>query len=516
MALSLALGLGLQGAPKDYVDVYMARQKGKAAAEQKAAEAKAKELDPIKKQLLDFSKDDYLTKGRSRVFDAAASTIDFAVKDPNNLGEITKMFMQVGMLAQKEKNEREMVKKIETDRNYGWVPDNVLNLVRNESDPKKLAELNNNLVSPFKYDETTNSFTFNPHVQINITDDVTKTLNNPNYYDFTTKSQTPIRIGQRDMVMVGLKPEAAQLFTQKLSDPNYRQSLRVEYYENLKNLNTLPDFSTPQGRADFDKGAENFLADKVQGQINNFTKVLSGYRGQGNTFNLYTGDQNKPTPFDIGKTSTKMGIANPITGQTEIMNVTDYFGFSGGNFKFVGAPSGNAYYNNTGKPVNRADIRNGDFSTFKGRLILTRDIKDKSGEVLYPKGMSVPEEYEKFAINNGIVKAGIIVEGEVNNESVIADATGLYPNAFSAVSKDEKPQLEASYKQAREKQDELQGWLDKNSGKNKDSWFWNVGKKPAAAAPKTAAPTGTKPAFDVWVKMKGNQGKTLSDWLKAK
>jgi hypothetical protein len=493
MALSLALGLGLQGAPKDYVDVYMARQKGKAAAEQKAAEAKAKELEPIKKRLLDISGDDYLPKGKSRVIDSASETLDFAVNNSGDLAEVAKKFMQTNMLAQEEKNERAMVKKIETDRNYGWIPDNVLNLVRNESDPKKLADLNNNPVSPFKYDETTNKITFNPHVQINITDDISKTLNNPNYYDFTSKSQTPIRIGQRDMVMVGLKPEAAQLFTQKLSDPNYRQSVRVEYFENLKNLNTLPDFSTPQGRADFDKGAENFLADKVQGQINNFTKVLSGYRGQPSTFNFNMGgDQTSPAAPQGGN-----AVIVKVLGPPELANLGDKNNFTGSasglsgtaavNYKASLPISGQTFDLQTGKEIKKADIIDATYNQTDAYYTLKKDYRYNAtpygktpNYITLKKGMIIPDDFIDRAKKEGVADVSVLTFGISNDGRTKFYSPVAFPNQsqLNALSKDERAIYESAI---REREALVKGVKSSLGGSS----------KPAAAAPKTAAPTKT-------------------------
>lgn len=512
MALSLALGLGLQGAPKDYVDVYMARQKGKAAAEQKAAEAKAKKIDPYLQRMYKAMGDTYLPKDENLIFEEQANALKTA--EDGDLNVATQAFSRVMANAAKAKSDYNLVTKVEGYRGADGTTEEILNDIKNTPDRAELAtKLNSNPLSTFNVGPD-GQLVYNGFKRVDVTKDIFQTLNQPAFYDPTLKSQTPIKFGEKNYIAIGLKPEAAQMLTQKFSSPDFKRSVYAEYGEKLKQLNTPPDFTTPAGIATFQKGAEDFLATKVQEQFPLFSKLVPADRRQGSTFNIYTGDQNKPTPFDIGKTTTKVGFANPITGQTEISEVTDYFGFSGGNFKFVGAPSGNAYYNNTGKPVNRADIRNGDYSTFKGRLILTRDIKDKNGDVLYPKGMSVPEDYEKYAIDNGIVKAGIIVEGQVNNESFVVDATGLYPNAFSAVSKDEKPQLEESYKQARTKQDELQGWLDKNSGKNKDPLLWNIGKKPAAATTKLATPkVKTIKSSDIPAKAKAS-GKSVDEYTK--
>ena len=492
MALSLALGLGLQGAPKDYVDVYMARQKGKAAAEQKAAEAKAKKIDPYLQRMYKAMGDTYLPKDENLIFEEQANALKTA--EDGDLNAATQAFSRVMANAAKAKSDYNLVTKVEGYRGADGTTEETLNDIKNTPDRAELAtKLNSNPLSTFNVGPD-GQLIYNGFKRVDVTKDIFQTLNQSAFYDPT--AQTPIKFGEKNYIAIGLKPEAAQMLTQKFSSPDFKRSVYAEYGEKLKQLNTPPDFTTPAGIATFQKGADDFLATKVQEQFPLFSKLVPADGRKPSTFNFnMAGNQTSPAAPQGGN-----AVIVKVLGPPELANLGDKNNFTGSasglsgtaavNYKASLPISGQTFDLQTGKEIKKADIIDATYNQTDAYYTLKKDYRYNAtpysktpNYITLKKGMIIPDDFIDRAKKEGVADVSVLTFGISNDGRTKFYSPVAFPNQsqLNALSKDERAIYESAI---REREAFVKGVKSSLGGSS----------KPAA---KAAAPTSTKKKTNV-------------------
>jgi hypothetical protein len=500
MALSLALGLGLQGAPKDYVDVYMARQKGKAAAEQKAAEAKAKKLDPYLQRMYRAMGDVVLPKDENLLFEEQADALKTA--EGGDLNLTTQAFSKLMANAAKAKSDYNLVTKIEGYRGADGTTEEILNDIKNTPDRAELAtKLNSNPLSTLNVGPD-GQLIYNGFKRVDVTKDIFQTLNQSAFYDPT--AQTPIKFGEKNYIAIGLKPEAAQMLTQKFSSPDFKRSVYAEYGEKLQQLNTPPDFSTPAGVETFKKGAEDFLATKVQEQFPLFSKLVPADMGKGTTII----NQMPGAPEDLGS-----GIAESSVIVGPFDETVDIVGYSPKDVTATLSNSGETFNLKTNSRISNAGVVKGTYNTIAAVYTAGKDIKIPSSffkqfgvdrpDLTLPKGAIISNpQLQTYLKEQGDLSANFIAIGRDENTKVpiYRAAKELTATQRGALPKADKERYDAALERLNE--------FRKNVNSRGSA------AKPAAAATKLAAPkVKTIKSSDIPAKAKAS-GKSVDEYTK--
>lgn len=273
MAIGYGLGIGLQGTPKDYVDIIRSRDAAvaknaaaKAAREAKkldrAQEAFTRKLATTKVLAIHQKTVDDLT---AQFYDAIDREVD---NDTPNINEINRLATEIG----NKMNGLSVVKsnweRISKDAvAYGFTPEEA-NLFINESDPavweETLKKSGSGLVA---YDPTTNQVSFNPlrgYKSVGqIFNEYTNEGSNSNIYDFNK----PISRRERNKSVIeifAVNPDVADSFAaQNLDNPFIDRDMFVEYRNKGK---SLPQIGTP----DYATAKATYLKDRFNELSKNF------------------------------------------------------------------------------------------------------------------------------------------------------------------------------------------------------------------------------------------------------
>lgn len=292
MAIGYGLGIGLQGTPKDYVDIIRSRD---AAAAKNAAAKTAREAKKLERVEQDFIRTLSTTKvlpihqkivnEKVAEFNAAMNEeIDNDTQDINRINRLaTDIKVTMNELAVAKSNWDKIGAKATT---YGFTPEEA-GLLSYESDPdvwvETLSKKGSSLVT---IDPTTLQIGLNPIDNYKtvgqIFNEYTNEGTNPDMYDYTQEIGTK-RVADQTVKIYAIKPDFADTFAiQNITNPSIDVEMTKEYRALGK---TLPPIGTPQYidektkylQGKFDELSKPFQrAEKYSQRPQNVTNVSTG------------------------------------------------------------------------------------------------------------------------------------------------------------------------------------------------------------------------------------------------
>jgi hypothetical protein len=344
MAIGYGLGIGLQGTPKDYVDIIRSRD---AAAAKNAAAKAAREAKKLERVERDFIKKISTTKVlpiHQKIVDEKVAEFNAAMEeeidnDTQDINRINRIATQIGVtmneLAVAKSNWDKIGAKATT---YGFTPEEA-RLLSYESDPnvwvETLDQFGSSLVS---FDPTTLKIGLNPIDKYKtvgqIFNEYTNEGTNPDMYDYNNPKGSKVINGTK-MEIFKINPVFADDFTaQNLTNPSIDVEMTKEYRVSGK---ALPQFGTPQ----YINEKTKYLKDKFLELSNNYEKPVQ-FRppGQTRVFINNTKEQESigAPSFDQG---SNVYLGQMKSGQNQDYN---YYGtFSYKTTSFVGGVPSDMY-----------------------------------------------------------------------------------------------------------------------------------------------------------------------------
>jgi hypothetical protein len=273
MAIGYGLGIGLQGTPKDYVDIIRSRD---AAAAKNAAAKAAREAKNLERAQEAFTRKLATTKvlaiHQKTVDDLTAQFYDAVDKeadnDTPNINEINRLATEIGNKMNELAVTKSNWERIGKDAiAYGLTAEEA-GLLSFESDPavweETLKKSGSGLVG---FDPTTRQVVINAQKGYKpvgqIFNEYTNEGANDNIYDYTKPVATSSRAGSK-IEIFGVNPAVADAFAaQNLDNPFIDRDMFVEYRNKGK---SLPQIGTP----DYATAKATYLKDKFNELSKNF------------------------------------------------------------------------------------------------------------------------------------------------------------------------------------------------------------------------------------------------------
>jgi len=319
MALpSLAIGLGMQGQPKDYANILMARKKGKEAAQAKADAARQKELEKYGKHIMDWGAKERLPIHNQPLREAYASalqTYERAMDGAASNIEVMEAANNVEQMARTAQLQYKLVDQLSRSGLKSGIQQDAINAVLKYDTFEDLnAALANIPGNTLSVDENLNITGTTYPYEETFSESVNKMLNNPAYYDYTSPSI--VRVGSRNYGLLGLKSEVSDMVTEAMQSPAMIKSAELDYAAQLRNQGKkLPDRTTEQGRAEWDQGVSEFMGATVKKISDIYSKSVSADRGRA------SGGAGDPNAMTFRRTRTT--IRPTATGKDAAGNVVE-------------------------------------------------------------------------------------------------------------------------------------------------------------------------------------------------
>jgi hypothetical protein len=427
MALGFGLGIGLQGTPKDYVDLVKSRE----AAKQKAAAAKgAKEQAAAQRLYEKFTYD----LGKVTVLPIHEAERDKIVNDTftvleSEMESDTPNFNRANLVVTQAKNQLNEIaaQKKAFDAvavkgsDYGFAPQE-LQVVGSVSDPKQMNEAISKVGVNTFYDPNTNRFSFSPVFDYKSVDQ--------SFNEYVGKKQQLLfnekESGQKMREVVngkiveyyGLNPDAqaAWVNSQMISPSSV-----VDFKRDRRNKGlAIPDLATPEGQGELRSFLENTYKEKA---LPLYQRKVYGKPGD-ITINVGGEEEYKPGKVSTAFTTNRMGGNLGFTWgsfgsfpvdtegvgkvQTSLRNATtlEYIDSSTGTFK-----------------TGTADLA----VVSSRRMTLVKNGKPFPIE----KGEVIPIELQK-QVNPSDTKVGVVMVGEFT-----PTAGGVTRSVFSSTDQDD-------------------------------------------------------------------------------
>jgi hypothetical protein len=407
MAIGFGLGIGLQGTPKDYVDLVKSRE----AAKQKAAATKGAKEQAAAQRLYekftyDLGKVTVLPiheaerdKIVNEAFTLLESEMDSDVPNFNRANlAITQAKNQLNEIAAQKKSFDNFAVK---GSDYGFSPQE-LQTVGSISDPKQMNDAISKVGVNTFYDPNTNRFAFSPVFDYKPTDQsfnehvgkVGKFLFN----DASAGTKYRETINGKTYTYYGLNPDfqASWVNAQMISP-----SSAVDFKRDRRNKGlAIPDLATPQGQGELKTFLENSYKEKALPLLE---RVGTGKSGE---FNVNIGGEDEYKP---GKVSTEFTV-NRMGGNAKLS--WGSFGSFPVDTEGVGKVATNLRNVTTLKPI---DSSTGTFKSGTADLAIVSSRKinlSMNGQaVTIEKGEVIPVELQK-QVNPSDTKVGVVMVGE--------------------------------------------------------------------------------------------------------
>lgn len=267
MALpSLALGIGMQGTPRDYTELIRAKEIGKARNQQKKQDQERKRLEGVYRRINMQSTAPMTALHRREVFDESAKFVDMlssAIDDPSSIDplEVVKGEQRIVELAKRRASQYNMLKNQQNLRNSGLDDDEIDALFTNE-DPNELLRVSSMPGSSIRFNPNTRDIIVSTTQRVPTDKLISDYMENaPLYID--TKQANTETIGSKRIATIGMKPGALTEVANFILSPQNRKSVEAEYRLNLKRSNSMPDLTTQEGIDQFNSGLQDYVAEKI-------------------------------------------------------------------------------------------------------------------------------------------------------------------------------------------------------------------------------------------------------------
>lgn len=520
MALpSLAFGIGLSGKPIDRAALNLRREEGAQRAKAKEADDKRKKLEPYQKLLMDVGGKAYLPFQRKLIQEKVASAYEYLANNAENVdwSQLGGIMTDISQSAALYQNDYKNVSKAQLDpKNSYQAP--AFKILTELDNPEDINSALKNYAGMDNFGvNADNTVNFTPSPFTTVTDYTAGFVNktgNKLFESITEGTLNDIYGGK--VVTTVFTPEVYETVVQGIyKDPIQFRSSRNEYEAILRQQNQVPDLTTQKGVDQFNQGLDQYIRATSKQTLDNYTKDTLLKQGKDTIINNYMGDGDAKAvtePFDTEILVTVNGVpmgsnsgASYATGDLGISIPADSETYSTNGKKLNKIPKG-AKYNKTGVHNVLAE----DFKIKNGVTLIDdngKRVTFKTGDV-FEKGMIIPNELMNIAVQNGakVDSKALAFFVDSGNNIGYTDITSIVQSQYSKAAVNKQPAIASIYKAQIAARDKIKA-AKPNNQFNLNS---NLRDKPSAPS------GGKKPAFDVWVKQKGNEGKTLSDWLKVK
>lgn len=504
MAIGFGLGIGLQGTPKDYVDLVKSREAAKAkaaAAKQAKDQAAAQRL--YEKFTYDLGKVTVLPiheAERDKVVNDTFAVLESEMESdtPNfnraNLA-VTQARNQLNEIAAQKKAFDAVAVK---GSDYGFAPQE-LQVVGSVSDPKQMNEAISKVGVNTFYDPNTNRFSFSPVFDYKSVDQ--------SFNEYVGKKQQLLfnekESGQKMREVIngkiveyyGLNPDAqaAWVNSQMISPSSV-----VDFKRDRRNKGlAIPDLATPEGQGELRSFLENTYKEKA---LPLYQRKVYGKPGD-ITINVGGEEQFQPGAVSTEFTENKMGGKNKLT----------WGSFSSFPIKTEGVSKVQTNFRNvtTLQPI---DVSTGTLKTGNAdiAIVASRDIEIKAGtqKETIKKGEVVPKEIQKY-FNPNDLTVGVVIVGEFTPsgggpvQSVfVSTDEDKFTDAYYNGTEKKRSLITNAYKNLKNRVEGLKGKSQEELNsilQNYDSWtdYLKSIENTPATTPKTGgSATGGKAPYD--------------------
>lgn len=475
MALGFGLGIGLQGTPKDYVDLVKSRE----AAKQKAAAAKgAKEQAAAQRLYEKFTYD----LGKVTVLPIHEAERDKIVNDTFSVLESemesdTPNFNRANLAVTQARNQLNEIaaQKKAFDAvavkgsDYGFSPQE-LQVVGSVSDPKQMNESISKVGVNTFYDPNTNRLSFSPVFDFKSLDQSFNEYVNKGQQLLFNEKETGQKmrevINGKIVEYYGLNPDAqAAWVNSQMISP----SSQVEFKRDRRNKGlAIPDFATPEGQAELRTFLENTYKEKA---LPLYQRKVYGKPG-GITINVGGEEQFEPGAVSTEFTENKMGGKNKLT----------WGSFSSFPIKTEGVSKVQTNFRNA-TTLQSIDVSTGTLKTGNAdiAIVASRDIEIKAGteKETIKKGEVIPKEIQKYLKPNDLT-VGVVIVGEFTpsgggpTQSVfVSTDEDKFTDAYYNGTKEKKALITNAYKNLKSRVESLKGKPQEELNtilQNYDSW----------------------------------------------
>jgi hypothetical protein len=516
MAIGFGLGLGLQGTPKDYVDLVKSRE----AAKQKAAAAKGAKEQAAAQRLYekftyDLGKVTVLPiheaerdKIVNEAFTLLESEMDSDVPNFNRANlAITQAKNQLNEIAAQKKSFDNFAVK---GSDYGFSPQE-LQTVGSISDPKQMNDAISKVGVNTVYDPNTNRFSFSPVFDYKSTDQ--------SFNEYVNKGQQLLfnnkESGQKMREVVngkiveyyGLNPDSqASWVNSQMISP----SSAVDFKRDRRNKGlAIPDLATPEGQGELKTFLENTYKEKA---IPLYQRKVYGKTGDIN-INVGGEEQFEPGAVSTEFTENKMGGKNNLT----------WGSFGSFPVKTEGVSKVQTNFRNA-TSLNDIDVSTGTLKTGNAdiAIVASRDIEIKAGtqKGTIKKGEVVPKEIQKYTKPDDLT-VGVVIVGEFTPTSggatqsvFVSTDEDRFTDAYYNGTKEKKALITNAYKNLKSRVESLKGKPQEELNsilQNYDSWtdyLKSLENTPATAPAKQKSGKGmTTPGNKTWLQKKLESGR---------
>lgn len=527
MALGFGLGLGLQGTPKDYVDLVKSRE----AAKQKAAAAKgAKEQAAAQRLYEKFTYD--LGKvtvlpiheaERDKIVNEAFSVLESEMEsDTPNFNRanlvVTQAKNQLNEIAAQKKAFDAVAVK---GSDYGFAPQE-LQVVGSVSDPKLMNEAISKVGVNTVYDPNTNRFSFSPVFDYKSIDqsfnDYVGKEGRFLFNDESAGTKFKETVNGKVYKYYGLNPNAqATWVNAQMISP----SSQVDFKRDRRNKGlAIPDLATPEGQAELRSFLETSYKEKALPLLQ---RVGTGKSGG---INISFGNEE---PFEPGAVSTeftdnKMGGKNNLT----------WGSFGSFPVKTEGVSKVQTNFRNA-TSLNDIDVSTGTLKTGNAdiAIVASRDIEIKAGtqKGTIKKGEVVPKEIQKYTKPDDLT-VGVVIVGEFTPTSggatqsvFVSTDEDKFTDAYYNGTREKKALITNAYKNLKSRVESLKGKSQEelnNILQNYNSWtdYLKSIENTPATTPKTGGGAtggkGTFPSPTEWYKQNPAANRSYKLYKEAK
>jgi hypothetical protein len=425
------LGIALGGRAKDFTQVEMAARRQKQLDEQKARQAKDKELEDVTKDIF-VKPGQYLPMREAEVQREMAQYIK-DMQEATGYGE--RMQRKFDFLSTVEKYKAE---KQAFDKEYGSI-----------TSGKKISDDDVSvLITASNPDEVIQSATRGGIAQGS---DGTFRITAYEAIDIPSRQSglaARVRNEFQGRTVVGADGKTLNVLEPTPDD--FRAQLASDFDQNLN----VRANAARQYRDELDamglQGAQRIMKAKEL-YVERGLPFLTGstVRGSGGmNINVRMGGEDGATPSmtSAGDVAVNVIQRSPSTGELE----TASFNFGGnralGDAAATLSKGSEAYYIDTGEQVTDADIEKAVFNEFGYGLVLNKDVtlNTPKGKVEFKKGKPVTQGFETIAIQNGWAEPKMLVMANVNGKAMVADANRFAQSKAVSESKDKRPIVEAN------------------------------------------------------------------------
>lgn len=433
--IGTGLGIALGGRAKDFTQIELAQRRQAAMEEKAKAAAKDKKLEDITKDI-SIKPGEYFQFREKEVERMLGEYIEGQMSGSMDYGEAQKARWNLLTNLEKYKQEKKRADEFRKQALKGEAAtDDDINILYTASTPEEVAssiKRGGIITAP------DGAYTINGYKVINIPKRQMEIARNvKTEYDIANSQTTPD--GKR--VYIGepkLEDYKAMLGADFDQDPDVVRNVISRHRDEFEQRGLEGDALIAAAREKYINIGSNFLsgrAFKSMGGDNNITIINQGEQ-----------------PIDYNMQSVPVAEVQTIVktprGEDQLATFAVRGAQTLGDEKATLPANTRAFYIDSGEPVTEADIKQGTYNQFGVGYLLTKDItlNTPNGKVEYRKGMPIPQQYERLAVERGAAEPRKVVFVKAGDRSFTVPAELYFQTRLnSETNKELKATLNAQF-----------------------------------------------------------------------